>query len=498
MTSLGTPRPTEPRLSDVATVCLPSGIVTTGWPGVRAKLIDFGVRFQRWQAGAARCILAKRDDGLYAAGVGGVVISIPRQVGKSFLIGAIVFALCLIHPGIIVLWTAHRSRTSNETFRSMQAFARRKKVAPYIGAVDGGKGVKRGSGEQSIEFKNGSRILFGAREHGFGRGIPGVSIVIFDEAQILTQDAIDDMVPAANQGKNPLIIYAGTPPKDTDPGEHFGRLRQAALSGDPDTLLIQLQPKRKIDPEKVDPATPEFWEAVEEANPSYPRFTPRSAILRMFKQLGRASFILEGLAQWTENTGPQPVVKPADWANRKADDAIPADGGVAIGIKFSLDGTRVAAAAARKPDGHGPHVETLGEWPITEGLGLLETLIAAQWRKLGAIIIDGKAGRDVLAPALTRARIPARLVILPTVDQVIAANATYLTSIEDSTLTHGNQPGLNASMRATTKRSIGTAGGWGWSPIGEGDEVPAEAAALAVWGATTKVRKPVKIPRRLY
>lgn len=497
MTKPGTQRPTEPRLSDVGTVCLPTGIVTTGWPGVRAKLLDFGVRFQRWQAGAARCILAKREDGLYAAGIGGVVISIPRQVGKTFLIGAIVFALCLIYPGIIVLWTAHRTRTSNETFRSMQAFARRKKVAPYIGAVDGGKGVRRGSGEQSIEFKNGSRILFGAREHGFGRGIPGVSIVIFDEAQILGQDAVDDMVPAANQGQNPLVVYLGTPPKETDPGDHFSRLRNAALAGDPDTLLIQLQPKRKIDPEKVDPTHPEFWKAVEEANPSYPRFTPRAAILRMFKQLGRASFILEGLAQWTDQTGPPLVVSKEDWANRKADEPIPADGGVALGIKFSLDGTRVAAAASRKPADHGPHVEILGEWPITEGLGVLEMLITAQWRKLGAVVIDGKAGRDVLAPALLRARIPQRLIILPTVDQVIAANATYLTSIEDSTLTHANQPGLNASMASVTKRKIGTAGGWGMEPIGEGDEVPAEAAALAVWG-TTKVRKPAAIPRRLY
>lgn len=72
-----------------------------------------------------------------------MVISIPRQACKSFLTGAIIFALCLIHPGIVVLWTAHRTRTSNETFRAMQAFARRKKVA-LIGAVDGGKGVRRG------------------------------------------------------------------------------------------------------------------------------------------------------------------------------------------------------------------------------------------------------------------------------------------------------------------------------------------------------------------
>lgn len=494
MMKTGTRPPTEPRLSDVATVCLPVGIVSTGWPGVRAKLNDFGVRFQRWQAGAARCILAKREDGLYAAGIGGVVMSIARQVGKTYLIGCIVFALCLLRPGLLVLWTAHREKTAGETFRQMQAFARRKRVKPYIGNADGGSGIRRGSGDRAIEFRNGSRILFGAREHGFGRGIPKVGLVIFDEAQILTDDAVDDMVPATNQAENPLVIYLGTPPKDTDPGAVFTRLRKAALDGDPDTLLIQLQPKHKIDQAKVDPAQPEFWQAVEEANPSYPRFTPRAAILRMFKQLGRASFILEGLAQWTDESGPPLLVSKDVWSRREPDGPVPSSGGVAVGIKFSLDGTRVAAAAARKPDGHGPHVEMLGEWPITEGLGVLETLVSAQWRKLGMIVIDGKAGRDVLAPALQRARIPSRLVILPTVDQVIAANATYLASIEDATLTHGNQPGLNASMASVTKRKIGTAGGWGMQAIADGDEVPAEASALAVWGAVN-IRRQASMPR---
>lgn len=330
-------------------------------------------------------------------------------------------------------------------------------------------------------------ILFGAREHGFGRGIPGVSIVIFDEAQILTQDAVDDMVPAANQGQNPLIIYAGTPPKDTDPGEHFGRLRQATLNGDPDTLLIQLQPKRKIDPEKVDPATPEFWQAVEEANPSYPRFaTPaRRDPPHVQASPGAPGFILEGLAQWSEDSGPPLLVSKDDWSACKADDPIPAAGGIAVGITLARrhPGRRLCSPQARFPrparrdarrvaDHRGPrHPRNPAHHPGA---------------RLGMIVTDGKAGRDVLAPALLRARIPQRLVILPTVDQVIAANATYLTSIEDATTTPTNPDSTPRWPRSPSARSAPPAAG-AWSRIGEGDEVPAEVAALAVWG-TTKVR----------
>ena len=79
--------PTRPgRLSDLARhVVLPSGVTTTGWPAVRDQLRAFGVTFDEWQDGAGRAILAKREDGIYAATVGGIVLSIPRQVAKTFL-----------------------------------------------------------------------------------------------------------------------------------------------------------------------------------------------------------------------------------------------------------------------------------------------------------------------------------------------------------------------------------------------------------------------------
>jgi hypothetical protein len=84
-------------------------------------------------------------------------MSIPRQVGKTFTVGSIIFALCLLFPGSMVLWTAHRTRTSNETFRSMKGLAGRSKIKPHVRAI------RSVNGEQEIEFRNGSRILFGAR-----------------------------------------------------------------------------------------------------------------------------------------------------------------------------------------------------------------------------------------------------------------------------------------------------------------------------------------------
>jgi hypothetical protein len=53
-------------------------------------------------------------------------------------------------------------------------------------------------------------------------------VLIFDEAQILTDNALDDMIPATNQSRQPtgaLLLFMGTPPKPTDPGEVFRRMR---------------------------------------------------------------------------------------------------------------------------------------------------------------------------------------------------------------------------------------------------------------------------------
>jgi hypothetical protein len=47
-----------------------------------------GWGFDGWQDGAGRLILAKRGDGMYAADQ--ILVSIPRQVGKTYLFGAIV------------------------------------------------------------------------------------------------------------------------------------------------------------------------------------------------------------------------------------------------------------------------------------------------------------------------------------------------------------------------------------------------------------------------
>jgi hypothetical protein len=85
------------------------------------------------------------------------------------------------------------------TFQSMQGMVRKKKIWPHVRAI------RSVNGEQEIRFKNGSVIMFGAREQGFGRGFDQIDAEVFDEAQILTAKALEDMVPATNASKQSRV-----------------------------------------------------------------------------------------------------------------------------------------------------------------------------------------------------------------------------------------------------------------------------------------------------
>jgi hypothetical protein len=191
-------------LPEARHLVLPKGIRTTGFPSVEATCRQLGLEFDPWQRTLNRCILGKGKRRQYAADT--VVMSIPRQVGKTWDIGALAFALCVQSPGLTVIWTAHRFKVARETFESLRSLARSPKLAPHIDQAPIGGGIASGAGNESITFRNGSRIVFAARERGAVRGFTKVDIIILDEAQILTDGALSDMAPTQNQADNPLII----------------------------------------------------------------------------------------------------------------------------------------------------------------------------------------------------------------------------------------------------------------------------------------------------
>jgi hypothetical protein len=475
------------RLSEVARhVVIPEGIVTTGWPAVERKCLEFGDRFDQWQSDAGRVILGKRADGSYAATIGGITLSIPRQVAKTFLVGRIIFALCLVFPGLKVLWTAHRTRTATNTFKSLQGYARRKLVAPSIAAI------RTTNGEQEILFTNGSVIMFGAREQGFGRGFDEVDVEVFDEAQILTEKALEDMVAATNQSRHPhgaLLFFMGTPPRPVDPGEAFTIRRDEALAhkpevddfgGEPvigdDAVYLECSADRDADSDDHSQ-----WA---KANPSFPYRTPLRSMLRLRKNLpSEDSWRREGLGIWDSKGVIGRVFNLDRWGGLTVDTA-PPTGSVSYGVKFSPDGMTVALSVGVRPANGPVHVEGVDHRPTVDGTRWLVDWLAARW-KGASIVIDGKAGAGALVKALERSKVPTRRIKKITTDEVVSANSMFLTAVAEGTVSHIDDEALEHSLRSAGRRPIGKAGGWGLQSIDDGDVTLIESTVLAHWGAST-------------
>jgi hypothetical protein len=436
-------------LSEVARhVVTPEGIASTGWPAVSAVLDVLGVVFDEWQVGLAKLVLAKDRQGVYAADT--VAVSIPRQVGKTFTFGMILFALCLIRPGLTVLWTAHRQKTAGETFRAMKGMCQQPRLAVHILATPSN------AENRGIEFRNGSRILFGARERGFGLGFSDVDVLLFDEAQRLTDVALDDMVPSTNAADpvpGPLVIYAGTPPRPTDAGAVFTEFRREALAGDAEGILFveMSADEQNVDGSPVDPLDRKQWA---KANPSYPRRTNDRSVLRMLKLLTAEAFRREALGIWDRGTGAR--VMPA-W-DQRADRSLRAagrpDAGLVLGLAGSVDGAWGSIGAASVDEGR----VIVGAVERREGQSWMVDEAARIQLELGCdVVIDGGGPLTHLIPELDEAGV--RYVKLGT-GEFLDGCAYVWDSVRDGNLSHPAHPDLDAAVRSASWRKVGARRAW--------------------------------------
>ena len=486
-------RPSTLRLSEVARhLVYPEGIIATEWPRIKRRLLDMAVEYDGWQAGAAQLILGLDASGRYVATIGGVTMSLPRQVGKTFTIGSLLIAMCIEFPGLRVVWTSHHLRTTTNTFRAMQRMVRRKRVAKHL-AVDGA--IRVANGEQEIKFANGSIIMFGARERGFGVGIDAIDVLVCDEAQRLSSRAMADMVPTTNQARHvhgALVFLIGTPPRPDNDGDEFAARRRKALAGMlKNGIYIEMSADKDADLDD-----PKQWG---KANPSYPHRTPHEAMLRLVEHLNDpGDRRREMLGIWDDDADlVLRVIMPDEWAATGVPNA-PGDGVRSLGVKFSPDGSKVAVAGALKHDG-GIHVELVGahSGSMNAGTATLVGWVAERWRNYAAVVVDGKSHAGAFVIALVEAGVSKRAIVTPTWPEVATANAMLLDAIIQRQATHlatEGQQVLDDSVAHTTKKVRAEASGggaWSWESTREpGDEVPIAAVALAHWGARTSKRKP--------
>jgi len=485
-----------PRLSEYARkFTYPAGIKKTVWPRIEAKGQELGLGFDWWQAQLGTVCLGYGDDGKYVATVGGIGLSIPRQVGKTYFVLALLVIMCILFPGLQVVWTAHHLRTSTKTFTSLRGICRRKNVAPHIRAM------RSANGEQQVEFVNGSMIMFGARSQGFGRGFDEIDVEVFDEAQILDTKALEDMIAATNQARHEhgaLLFFMGTPPRASDPSEAFSQRRAEAHAGEAeDAIWLEIG----ADPDS-DPHDRSQWPGM---NPSFPKRTPLESMLRLLKNLkDEDSWNREGRGIWDPKKSAGVIPAPS-WMDRE-DERSTAAASLSLGVEVGPDLAWASVAlAGQRQDGEW-HFE-LDDDQHTRGRGVAWLVPHLQYLTVNnpsirsvvvdvagpvAALLEQRAGRWFFKGTT--------LQVTPVkVAELGAGCANVLDGIVTGWLHHIGQPQFTAAALAAGKRPLGDTGMWVWSrKMAESDITPIQAGTLALIGARAQnqdVRKPTRTGR---
>lgn len=445
----------------------------------------YGLTPDQWQQDVLDVWLGRDKKDLFTSTT--CCVSVPRQNGKNALLEMReLYGLTVL--GERILHTSHAVKTSAEAFRRLSSFFENKEQYPEL--YEACKFIRRTNGQEAIELYNGAVIRFSARSRGASRGMT-FDCVVLDECAELTDEqleAIMSTMAAAPLG-NRQLIYTGTPPGPTSPGEVFERVRNRALSGKDKHMSWHEWSVETIG----DVSDRDRWYAT---NPALGIRLEESFTEAEMSSMTAEGFARERLGWWEENGGAARIFAKSDWdATRITADEVP-DGKIAAGIKFSRDGATVSLAIAVKTDERKLYVELIAQESTSRGIRWLAEWICERKNRLCVAVIDGVGNATNLADMCLSGeagdKMPRKAILLPTSSNVATAAASFENNVIEHKIYHyngdlGEQDVLDNSVINAKKRKIGIAGSWGFD--GQ-DPTPVEAASLALWGVMTSRRNP--------
>lgn len=450
--------------------------------GADAALLmsEYGCSLDDWQKLVINCWLGKDENGKYNVTNAG--LALPRQNGKNVCLEAREFFGIVIN-GEKILHTAHQVRTSKKSFRRLAAMFTDKRHPEITDIV---KTIRYTNGEECIELLNGGTIEFSARSRQAARGFDGVSLVVYDEAQELTDDQVEAIMAtlSASATGTRQIIYTGTPPYPGCPGEVFRRRRTVCTTdpGKHDAWHEWSVVANNLSEIKIDDTS--LWYMT---NPALGIRLDEEFTLEEMRTMSSDGFARERLGWWSpilENKEEYAISKEL-WESCASIELKP-EGKVAYGVKFSSDGAFVClCGAVLSPNGKA-RISLIEEKPTGQGTRWIADWLNERYDKASCVVIDGKNGVDVLIDRISDTWKTKGSVIKPGVKEIIASVGLLMDCLNEQTLTwYEKQEMLKESALTSVKRPIG--GGWGF---GGDNSIPIEACALALYGVKTCKRDP--------
>jgi hypothetical protein len=447
-----------------------------------------GLQCDSWQAGVLnRALGEKRTAGgefVWAART--VLVVVSRQNGKGSLLEALALSAALMEPGKTIAWTAHEHKTAQEAYRRLQFLVSSSdELARQV------RRSVKGNNETSIEFLNGSRIIFTTRTSGALRGFT-ISLLIMDEAYALTDEQMSAILPTLSAARNPQVWLTSSPPLASDSGEVMFQLRESALSGADGVAYFDWGvPGVDLgDLDEVDLDDVGLWAAT---NPAFGVRISREAVAAERASMTREAFARERLGVWPRRVvGGSDVIDAGLWAEL-ADPSAPRPDDVVFAVDVNPRRSHAAiVSCGLRPDGS-MQTSVVDHRPGTAWVVDRLADLRDRWSPL-AIALDTKGPVSSLLLDLDRVGIRAPEdaehplrgdLAVPTVGQVAQAFGLYVDAIRERRLYHRDDAPLNLAVAGAKTRAL--AGGSAWDRKGDADISPLVASTLAHWAFMSRL-----------
>lgn len=441
-----------------------------------------GRKAQEWQELLLSDILAVNDEGLWVHTKFGYSVS--RRNGKNEIV-AIRELYGLIH-GEKILHTAHRTTTSSSASKRLATIlndagykeVKRKKTGEtYEKAYMYSKQL--GLERITLLSPGGGTCDFRTRTSKGGLG-EGFDLLIIDEAQEYTDDQESALKYVVSDSANPQTIMCGTPPTTVSAGTVFLKYRNNTLSGAGTNAGWA---EWSVDA-MTDPHDRDAWY---ETNPSLGTILTERKILDEITN-DDVDFNIQRLGLWLQYNQKSAISK-SEWNQMKIETgniATMIKGPIHVGIKFGSNGNHVAVSIAVRTREGKIFVETVDCRDVKAGNQWMIPLLSNP--SIAKVVIDGANGQQLLADLMKEYRLKSPL--LPTVKEVIVANASFEQGIFQMNIAHAGQPSVEQVIGNCEKRAIGTNGGFGYKAQKEGIEIAIlDSIALAYWSCYTSKEK---------
>lgn len=442
----------------------------------------YGNDLDPWEKDVVDCWLGKDEADIYTVTSAG--LSLPRQNGKNICLEAREFFGMVVN-GEKILHTAHQVRTSKKSFRRLAAMFTDKRHPEIQDIV---KQIRYTNGEEAIELDNGGSIEYSARSRQAARGFDGISLLVYDEAQELTDDQVEALMPTLSASATGMrqIIYTGTPPYPGCPGDVFRRRRVISMEA---PGAHDAWHEWSVQAESVDDINTEDTGLWYMANPALGIHLTEEFAREELRTMSKDGFARERLGWWTPVYEQKNdfAIQEEIWDACASLKAKP-EGKTAYGVKFSPDASMVCLCGAVIPAKGPARISFIKQELTGRGTQWLADWLNKRYAKASCVVIDGRNGVDVLIDKISDTWKAKGSVIKPSAKDIIASVGTLTDALNEKTVTwYKKQETLRESAVTSIKRPIG--GGWGF---GGENSIPIEAAALALWAAKNAKRDPNK------